>query len=104
MQPSSHCLAAALCAVQGLQVLLCSGKIQPGFMRFAVLLVELRLFRDQFLTLSFQLFQAGQLGTILSFEIGSYCFIDCQLSLNVNGVFDDEGILSKTKGTLAQRD
>ena len=104
MQPSSRHLAAALCAVQGLQVLLRSAQLQPDFVRFAVFLVELGLFRNQILTLSFQLFQAGQLGTILSFEIGSYCFIDCQLSLNVNGVFDDEGILSKTKGTLAQRD
>ena len=104
MQPSSRHFAAALCAVQGLQILLCGGKVQPGFVRFAVLLVELGLFRNQFLALSFELFQAGQLGTILSFEIGSYCLIDCQLGLNVNWVFDDEGILSKTKGTLAQRD
>src|SRR5699024_5865149 len=57
MQSSSRHLAEALCAVQNLQVLLCSAQVQPGFMRFAVLLVELRLFRNQFLALGFQLFQ-----------------------------------------------
>ena len=65
--------------MQGLQILLCGGKVQPGFVRFAVLLVELRLFGNQFLALGFQLFQVGQFGDFLSLEIGGCRLISCQL-------------------------
>ena len=73
-------------------------------MRLAVLLVELCLFRNQFLTLGFQLFQVGQFGDFLGLEIGGCRLVGYQLGLNANYVFDDEGILSKAKGTLAQTD
>lgn len=91
MQPSSRHLAAALCTMQGLQILLCGGKVQPGFVRFAVLLVELRLFGNQFLALGFQLFQVGQFGDFLSLEIGGCRLISCQLGAvlfrKVSGAF-----------------
>ena len=53
MQPSSRHVAAALRAVQGLQVLLCGGKVQPSLARLAVLLVELRFFRNKRFSLGF---------------------------------------------------
>ena len=74
-----HYLASALCAVQGLQILLCGDKVQPGFVRFAVLLVELRLFGNQFLALGFQLFQAGQFLDVVGLKIGGCRLISCQL-------------------------
>ena len=96
--------AAALCAVQGRQVLLGGTQVQPGFACLAVLLVKLRLFGNQFLALGFQLFQAWLFLDVVGLEIGGCRLIGCQLGLNANYVFDDEGILSKVKGTLAQTD
>ena len=77
MQPSSRHLAAALCAMQGLQVLLCGGKVQPSLARLAVLLVELRFFRNKRFSLGFQLLQAGQLFDVVGLEIGGCRLVSC---------------------------
>ena len=85
--------------MQGLQILLGGAQVQPGFVRFAVLLVELRLFRNQFLALSFQLFQAGQFGNFLGLEIGDCRLISCQLGavlfLIGSGIRGALGLLGK---------
>ena len=79
MQPSSrHLIAAALRTVQGLQILLCGGKVQPSLACLAVLLVELRLFRNPFLAFNFQLFQAGQFFDVVGLEIGGSRLVSCQ--------------------------
>ena len=77
MQPSSHRLAAALCTVQGLQILLCGAQVQPGFMRLAVLLVELGFFRNKLFPLGFELFRAWQLGNVVGLEIGGCLLVSC---------------------------
>ena len=67
-------------------------------------MVELCLFRNKHFPFRFELFQAGQLFDVMGLEIGGCRLIGCQLGLNANYIFDDEGILSKVKGALAQTD